>query len=110
MKELMQFSPKKMAFVSAPFNPDNKSILRPDDICAWKIVHFPEEWNTMVCEGFLPEGQLTRAVVDECNNLGLKEDKAGIEQAFFSLLERQLDCMRVCVVNSQRKSKNSLYS
>nr|WP_319393064.1 hypothetical protein [uncultured Desulfobacter sp.] len=93
IKELMQFSPRKMSFASAPFNPDNKSILRPDDICAWKIVHFPEEWNTMICEGFLPEGQLTRAVVDECVGLGLDQDKSGIEQAFFSLLERQLDGM-----------------
>lgn len=93
IKELMQFSRMKMSFVPAPFNPENKSILRPDDICAWKIVHFPESWNAMRCDGFLPEGQLTRAVLDECLDLGLAEDKTGIEQAFFSLLERQLDCM-----------------
>ena len=92
-RELMQPSRKKISFVPAPFNPDNKRILRPDDICAWKIVHFPEAWNAMPCDGFLPEGQLTRAVVDECEALGLAQDKTGIEQAFFSLLEKQLDCM-----------------
>ena len=93
LKELMQFSRMKMSFVPAPFNPDNKSILRPDDLFAWKIVHFPEAWNAMICDGFVPEGQLTRAVVDECTALGLAQDKSGIEQAFFSLLERQLDGM-----------------
>ena len=93
LKELMQFFRMKMSFVPAPFNPNNKRILRPDGVCAWKIVHFPEAWNAMICDGFLPEGQLTRAVVDECAVLGLVQDKSGIEQAFFSLLERQLDCM-----------------
>ncbi len=93
LKELMQFSRDKLCFAKAPFNPDNKTILRPDDICAWKIVHFPESWNAMVCDAFLPEGQLTRAVADERRALGLDEDKAGIEQAFFSLLERELDRM-----------------
>ena len=82
LKELMQFSLRKLAFAPAPFNPDNKKVLRPDDICAWKIVHFPEEWNAMVCDAFLPEGQLTRAVTDECRILGLNEDASGIEQAF----------------------------
>lgn len=107
LKELMQFSRMKMAFVPAPFNPDNKSILRPDDICAWKIVHFPEAWNAMICDGFLPEGQLTRAVVDECAALGLAQDKSGIEQAFFSLLERQLDGMGYVWLGPRGSAKNA---
>jgi len=107
LKELMQFSRMKMFFAPAPFNPDNKNILRPDDICAWKIVHFPEPWNAMICDGFLPEGQLTRAVVDECLRLGLAEDKSGIEQAFFSLLERQLDCMGYVWLTPRGKAKTA---
>lgn len=106
-KELMQFSRMKMSFVQAPFNPDNKNILRPDDICAWKITHFPEAWNAVICDGFLPEGQLTRAVVDECIALGLTQDKPGIEQAFFSLLERQLDCMGYVWLVPEGNAKNA---
>ncbi len=93
LKELMQFSRMKMSVAPAPFNPDNKKILHPENICAWKIVHFPEAWNAVRCDGFLPQGQLTRAVEEECIALGVDQDKSGIEQAFFSLLERQLDCM-----------------
>jgi len=107
LKELMQFSRMKMSFVPAPFNPDNKRILRPDNICAWKIVRFPEAWDAMTCDGFLPGGQLTRAVVDECTALDLPRDKPGIEQAFFSLLERQLDCMGYVWLTPRGKAKSA---
>ena len=107
IKDLMQFSRRKMFFVPAPFNPANKSILRPDDVCAWKIVHFPEAWNAMICDGFLPEGQLTRAVVDECIALDLAQDKSGIEQAFFSLLERQLEGMGYVWLTPRGKAKTA---
>ena len=107
LKELMQFAGRKLSFAKAPFNPDNKKVLRPDDICAWKIVHFPEEWNAMVCEAFLPEGQLTRAVTDECRALGLKEDVSGIEQGFFSLLEKQLDRMGYVFLSPRNGGKTA---
>ncbi|MCG8689195.1 MAG: hypothetical protein MI892_30265 [Desulfobacterales bacterium] len=105
LKELMQFNKQKMAVVPAPFNPDNKNILRPDEMCAWKITHFPEEWNVMVCDAFLPEGQLSQAVLDECISLGLAEDKAGIETSFFTLLEKQLDNIGYIWLKPEGKSK-----
>ncbi|MDD9301062.1 MAG: hypothetical protein HUK40_01465 [Desulfobacter sp.] len=93
LKELMQFSKSKMAFVKAPFNPANKAILRPSKICEWKINHFPQEWNSMVCDAFVPEGHLTHAVMEELGAQGGKEDKAGVEAAFFARLEHQLETM-----------------
>ena len=70
LKDLMGFEKSKMAFVRAPFNPDKKNILRPEDLCAWKINHFPEEWNAIVCDAFVPEGHLTCGVSDEVGGHG----------------------------------------
>ncbi len=93
LKELMGFETSKMTFVPAPFNPNKKSILRPEALCAWKITHFPEAWHTMVCDAFVPEGHLTQAVIEEATAIGVKADKAGIETAFFSLMGRQMETM-----------------
>ncbi|HCY85340.1 MAG TPA: hypothetical protein DHV36_09430 [Desulfobacteraceae bacterium] len=105
LKDLMGFAKNKMAFVQAPFNPDNKEVLRPDDICGWKITHFPEEWNRMVCDAFVPEGQLTQAVIEELATLEEKENKQGIESAFFNILARQLDQMGYTLIEPRGKSK-----
>lgn len=107
LKELMQFSQSKMAFVRAPFNPDNKSILRPQDICAWKITHFPEDWNQIVCDAFVPEGHLTRAVTDDIEARGGEDNKEEVEKAFFSLILRQLDEMGYVLLCPRGKSKSA---
>ncbi len=105
LKELMQFSKEKMAFVRAPFNADNTDILRPGDICAWKLNHFPEEWNMMVCDAFVPEGHLTRAVMDELEVQGGDDDKKGVEKVFFTLLEQQIEKMGYVLIGPRGKSR-----
>ncbi len=105
LKELMQFSKEKMAFVQAPFNPGNRSILRPQDMSPWKINHFPEDWNGIVCTGFVPEGHLTSAVTEEVKHLGLNEDKAGVEAAFFSLIEQEMETMGYVLIVPKGKSR-----
>ncbi len=108
LKELMQFSQSKSAFVRAPFNPDNKSIFRPQDICAWKITHFPGGWNSIVCDAFVPEGHLTQAVINELQAIGGQENKQGVEMAFFSLIERQLDEMGYVLLSPRGKSRSAV--
>ena len=105
LKELMQFSKGKMGFVQAPFNPENRSILRPQDICPWKINHFPEAWNAIVCTAFVPEGHLTSAVTQETSALGLNEDKDGVESAFFSLVEKEIETMGYILIVPKGKSR-----
>ena len=105
LRELMQFSKEKMAFVQAPFNPGNRSILRPQDMSPWKINHFPEDWNGIVCTGFVPEGHLTSAVTEEVKHLGLNEDKAGVEAAFFSLIEQEMETMGYVLIVPKGKSR-----
>jgi len=90
LKELMQFEKRKMEIVNLPFNPLNKKILRPDDLIPWKIINFPEEWNAMVCDCFIPEGHLTRRIF---KGVPLPEEKAAhevIEKAFINCLS---DCV-----------------
>jgi len=108
IKELMQFSQSKMAFVRAPFNPANKSILRPEDLCSWKITHFPKDWNLIVCDAFVPEGHLTRAVMAELEAKGGEDNKEGLEKAFFSLVARQLDEMGYVLLGPRGKSKSAV--
>ncbi len=94
LKELMQFNQKKMAFVPAEFNPDNKGILRPENMVSWKIRHFPEEWNHMASDFFIPEGHLTQAVADQAKTLPAQgNEKQRMAAAFFVLLEKNLDAM-----------------
>jgi hypothetical protein len=94
LKELMQFDRQKMAFVQAPFNLKNKQILRPETLSSWKITHFPEQWNGFVSDIFVPEGHLTCVVTTLAQTLvqtgQALDEKAGVEQAFFTLLEKRL--------------------
>jgi hypothetical protein len=120
LKELMQFDQKKMAFVESPFNPKNKNILRPQELSPWKITHFPEQWNRVVCDAFVPEGHLTCRVMDKARNMEtrnlekpdpplgcLKEipGKQEIEKAFFDLLEAGLESMGYLLLTPQGNSK-----
>ncbi|MCK4767188.1 MAG: hypothetical protein KAJ25_03705 [Desulfobacula sp.] len=91
LKTLMQFNQRKMKIVKAPFNPENKSILRPEKLSPWKINNFPEEWDAAVCDIFVPKGHLTRAVLDKIekdeNNIEIKQ----VEAAFFQCLETRIE-------------------
>ncbi len=124
LKELMQFDQKKMTFVQAPFNPKNKSILRPEGLSPWKINNFPEQWNMAVCDLFVPQGHLT-CLVAEARGLtdldgaadpledpplrGAMDkqtmDKQDVEKAFFNLLEKDVKKMGYLLLKPLGKSK-----
>lgn len=90
-KALMQFEKQKMKVVKAPFNPENKTILRPETLSSWKINNFPEEWNVCVSDIFVPEGHLTQTVLD---TIEIPEEKIGpaqVEDAFFKCLEAGIE-------------------
>lgn len=93
LKELMGFSREKMAFVQSPFNPRKQAVLRPEGMSQWKISHFPESWNTVESDLFVPEGHLTLRVMDQLSDLGLAEDAQGVAAAFFHLLAAELEEM-----------------
>ena len=107
IKEVMQFKQKKMKIVPAPFNPKNKNILRPEEMCAWKITQFPDEWNRMVCSAFVPEGHLTRAVAEAADVKAPSgsDDARVIEAVFFDLVASQLDDMGYVLLGPRNKSK-----
>ncbi len=125
LKELMQFDQKKMAFVQAPFNPKNKGILRPEGLSPWKINHFPEQWNRVVCDLFVPEGHLTCLVMDRARNSenidqstqcldGASEkqtiEKQAVEKAFFQLLEQELETMGYLLLKPHGKSSDASHA
>jgi hypothetical protein len=91
LKSLMQFDRQKMKIIKAPFNPANKSILRPENLSPWKINNFPEEWNAFACDIFDPQGHLTREVIERINMPEEKIDAGQVETAFFQCLETQMD-------------------
>lgn len=107
LKALMGFDSSKMAVVRAPFNPDKKNILRPEALCPWKITHFPEEWNAMVCDAFVPEGHLTCQVTHEVAAMGGADEAADVEAAFFSLLGRQMETMGYLLLEPGSNSKSA---
>ena len=106
LKELMQFDLQKMAFVQAPFNLKNKQILRPESLSPWKITHFPEEWNGFASDIFVPGGHLTGAVTAMAKTLAeagqAGDEKAGMEKAFFMLLEKDLPQMGYQLLSPRR--------
>ncbi|WP_022664393.1 hypothetical protein [Desulfospira joergensenii] len=115
LKELMQFDKKKMGFVQAPFNPRKKGILRPENMIPWKIKNFPEEWNHLDCRAFVPEGHLTRSVMDEAEDMEKKEARPDkkpseaikIEAGFFTLLEKDLEDMGYVLLKPLKNSKSA---
>jgi len=105
LKALMQFDKRKMRIVKAPFNPENKSILRPEALIPWKINNFPEEWNACVCDIFVPQGHLTRVVIDKMGMIKGKTDPGLVETAFFQCLETRMDQLGYHLLKPQGVSK-----
>jgi len=104
-KDLMQFDQKKMKIVQAAFNPENQKILRPDNLIAWKINNFPEEWNALICDVFVPEGHLTLAVMDRVSMNKTKADANTIETSFFQCLENSIEQMGYLLFKPEKGSK-----
>jgi hypothetical protein len=105
LKSLMQFDKQKMKIVKAPFNPANKSILRPENLSPWKINNFPEEWNAFVCDIFVPQGHLTRVVIETIKMPEEKIDACQVETAFFQCLETQMDLLGYQILKPWGTSK-----
>ncbi|MBU8848640.1 MAG: hypothetical protein KOO64_03820 [Desulfobacterales bacterium] len=91
LKELMQFDKRKMKIVKAPFNPENKNILRPEKLSPWKINNFPEEWDAAVCDIFVPKGHLTGVVLDKIEKSEGHIETRQVETAFFQCLETRIE-------------------
>lgn len=107
LKALMKFEKRKMKFVKAPFNPENKKILRPEKLIPWKINHFPEEWNSCVCSCFVPEGHLTESVAALAGGRGEPMDAGQVETAFFDALFQEIESMGYLILKPEGKSKNA---
>ena len=85
LKELMQWEQRKMKLVPAPFNPKKTNILKPDELTPWRILNFPQEWESAVCSAFTPVGYLT----EEVRGIADSDELADVEQAFFDLISIQ---------------------
>jgi hypothetical protein len=105
LKDLMQFDKRKMKFVQAAFNPENKKILRPDSLIPWKISHFPQEWNILICDLFVPQGHLTEHVMANVKKKREKADARDIESAFFQCLEHAIEHMGYLLFKPENRSK-----
>ncbi len=105
LKELMQFDKLKMKIVKAPFNPENKRILRPESLSSWKINNFPEEWDAYICDIFVPGGYLTRAVFEGIKIPAEKMDPKMVETAFFQCLENSMDQLGYQLLKPRDSSK-----
>ncbi len=105
LKSLMGFDERKMKFVKAPFNPENKKILRPDELCPWKINHFPEEWNVCKCVCFVPEGHLTQEVVKTLKEGDGDAGAKQIETAFFECLSTEIEIIGYLLLKPEGSSK-----
>ncbi len=105
LKELMQFDKRKMKIVKAPFNPDNKSILRPEILSSWKINNFPEEWDACICDIFIPQGHLTRTVVEKINIPEEMIEPKLVEVIFFHCLEDNIDQLGYQLLKPRGSSK-----
>lgn len=105
LKDLMQFDQKKMKIVQAAFNPESSKILRPDKLIAWKVKNFPEEWNALTCDFFVPEGHLTQVVLDQVRINKKKPDASTIEEAFLQCMENSIDTMGYLLFKPAGSSK-----
>ncbi|MFH2092820.1 MAG: hypothetical protein ABIJ31_10695 [Pseudomonadota bacterium] len=107
LKELMQYDQRKMKVVKSPFNPDNKSILRPEHLSFWKINQFPEEWDACVCDLFVPQGHLTQDLFDLINEDQETTDADTVEQGFFQCLKDRLDQLGYLLLSPQGNYKTA---
>ncbi|MBC8441414.1 MAG: hypothetical protein H8D87_17210 [Deltaproteobacteria bacterium] len=107
LKELMQFDQLKMKVVRAPFNPANKSILRPENLSSWKINNFPEQWDAFICDIFVPQGYLTLEVVERIKIPEEKIEPKLVETTFFQCLENCIDQLGYLLLKPQGSSKNA---
>ena len=82
-----------MKIVPAPFNPKKTNILKPDELTPWRILNFPQEWESAVCSAFTPVGYLTEEVTRAADSNGPLDGLADVEQAFFDLLSIQVNCI-----------------
>ncbi len=105
LKNLMQFEVRKMKIVQAAFNPENRRILRPEKLIPWKISNFPEEWNILSCDLFMPEGHLTENVMKRLESDKKKADAKSIESAFFLSLEFSIDRIGYLLFKPESGSK-----
>jgi len=105
LKALMQFDKRKMKIVKAPFNPENKNILRPEMLSSWKINNFPEEWNSCVCDIFVPEGHLTRVVFEGIKISKRDIDPEQVETAFLKCLETRIEQIGYLLLKPRGSSK-----
>ncbi len=105
LKTLMQYDKKKIKIVKAPFNSANKDILRPEELSPWKINSFPEEWNSLECEIFTPEGHLTKRVIETIDKDSDSIEASDVEYAFFQCLETQIDKIGYRLLKPQGKFK-----
>lgn len=105
LKTLMQFDKRKMKIVKSPFNPGNKSILRPEELSSWKISNFPEEWNSCVCDIFVPEGHLTRALLEKIDKKDSDIDAKQVEETFFQCLETRIEQLGYLLLKPENTSK-----
>jgi len=94
LEALMGGAPGKIKLVRSAFNPKNTRTLRPENLIPWKIQPFPEEWNHMRCDFFVPEGHLTRMVAQQAaGHKGAGDEARHLTAAVFDLLEKHLDAM-----------------
>jgi hypothetical protein len=105
LKDLMQFDQRKMKVVQAAFNPDNKNILRPEKLIPWKIANFPEEWNLLICDFFVPQGHLTTSVMEMGKIEQTKLDVNIVESAFFQCMEDAIEQIGYLLFKPESGSK-----
>jgi len=107
LKELMQYNQQKMKIKKAPFNLANKSILRPNELSEWKITNFPEAWNRMASDLFVPEGHLTSRVILTLKNSGETIAANHGEHAFFNCLEQDIESMGYVLFKPRKGAKRA---
>ena len=107
LKSLMKFEEKKMKCVKAPFNPRNKSILRPDRLSPWKINHFPEEWDGMPSDLFIPQGHLTMMLFESAGVDPEALDAGEVEGLFFKTLPAGLEAMGYLLLSPDTGSESA---
>lgn len=105
LKHLMQFDQRHIRLVRSDFNPDNKNILRPGELIPWRIKNFPEEWNGLQSDIFVPEGYLTRNVLDRLDKSDQNSDENQIETAFFLSLADAVDQLGYSLFKPARGAK-----